>query len=482
VRLSVCLGARLHVQRLFDGADDSGDCGAGRDFVSITPDRRVQSCSFQDESFPIETASDVLRVWAGRRDELSRASSRHGCARAHLSEPRPTAGANVRVWQAFSGNNSGECIMVARFATVADAEKYLAELAPGFVAGEPYSPPWQDLFAREGVAMPALEEAQTPDELVGAGRAVFARVHQAPDDAFPELRALAWKRGGEVLAGGIHEHDAPSLLFVIRTSAAAEVGSRVSAASVEAGRDLSTVEHGDLLLGAMTIGDDLPEAVSLLQRVARDEPIAQEIWCGPLDRAGLEYEAKRLAVTVEQAPRMALTFWAMTPDERNAKAEALALKLSDRPAVRCENTVVAEAGGRDRKRLALLGHRSGAIVQPLLAKRVIVHVTLWEDRQPKGRGKAMPPLAPASETARGVIEPRLRAALGGRPFEISCDNRAGWSSGVTMKIVTDAPRQVFDVLAASATEFPGASMSVTTEDTSMLALALRRLIQEARSR
>ena len=51
-----------------------------------------------------------------------------------------------------------------------------------------------------------------------------------------------------------------------------------------------------------------------------------------------------------------------------------------------------------------------------------------------------------------------------------------------MKIVTDAPRQVLDVLAASATELSGASMSVAMEDTSTLALALRRLIEEARSR
>ena len=51
-----------------------------------------------------------------------------------------------------------------------------------------------------------------------------------------------------------------------------------------------------------------------------------------------------------------------------------------------------------------------------------------------------------------------------------------------MKVVSDAPRQVLDVLAASATELPDASISVATEDTSTLALALRRLIQEVRSK
>jgi len=93
----------------------------------------------------------------------------------------------------------------------------------------------------------------------------------------------------------------------------------------------------------------------------------------------------------------------------------------------------------------------------------------------------MPPLFLASETVRAAIEPRLRAGLGGRPFELSSEDRTGWS-GVTMKILTDAPRQVLDILAASAAELTGASMSVATEDTSTLALALRRLIEEVRSR
>ncbi|PMX22225.1 hypothetical protein, partial [Pseudomonas sp. MPR-R2A4] len=42
-RVSVCFGDRLALPRLFDGADDAGDCGAGVDFVTIAPDKRVQS-------------------------------------------------------------------------------------------------------------------------------------------------------------------------------------------------------------------------------------------------------------------------------------------------------------------------------------------------------------------------------------------------------------------------------------------------------
>ena len=58
-------------------------------------------------------------------------------------------------------------------------------------------------------------DAEAPQQLLSAGRAVFASGYAA-DDAFPELRALAWKRGGEVLGGGIHLHEQPTLLFVAR--------------------------------------------------------------------------------------------------------------------------------------------------------------------------------------------------------------------------------------------------------------------------
>jgi hypothetical protein len=43
------------VPRLADG-----DCGAGRDFASITPDRRVQGCSFQGRGLPGTTSDEIL--------------------------------------------------------------------------------------------------------------------------------------------------------------------------------------------------------------------------------------------------------------------------------------------------------------------------------------------------------------------------------------------------------------------------------------
>ena len=44
----------------------------------------------------------------------------------------------IAIWQGFSGNNSGECVLVAKFHTVAAAESYLAELLPGWPSDTGY--------------------------------------------------------------------------------------------------------------------------------------------------------------------------------------------------------------------------------------------------------------------------------------------------------------------------------------------------------
>jgi hypothetical protein len=155
-RVSVCFGDGLPAQRLFHGADGSGDCGAGRDFITITPDQQVQSCSFQDRAFPAATAEEVLAIWRSRRAELRSASERHGCARqlplARQSRPR-RAMPDVAVWRGFSGNNSGECILIGKFDSSGEAERFLAELAPSWTPEGDYSDEWRALFERENVAL-----------------------------------------------------------------------------------------------------------------------------------------------------------------------------------------------------------------------------------------------------------------------------------------------------------------------------------------
>lgn len=483
LRVSVCFGARVDVPRLFRGADDSGDCGAGRDFVSITPDRRLQSCSFQDASFAIESAADVLRVWNEQQESLSRAAPRDGCARArgersarHSSDP---GGASLRVWQAFSGNNSGECIMVAHFVTAEDADKYLAELVPGFVPGEPYSAPWKQLFTSERVDTPALEHAQAPEQLVSAGRTVLARTRMAADDDFPELRALAWKRGGEVLAGGIHEHDTPTMLFAIRAPSgdAESLIARVEAVAPTA----AAVRHGEVVLGAFPVSDELDASLAVVRELANGAPVAQELFFQPLDRATLTHETKRLGVAIAESSRMMLQFWAMTPEERCARAADFARSLTEAHAAVVGSAVLVD-GIQRKKRLAVLGHRGGAFLSSLRATMVTVHVSLWRDAPPRTKGKKTPPPPVLEiEAVRSALEPRLRVLVGQRTCELTCTTGPTWRQGVTLRVETDAPLEVFEAVAAMAAEMPDVSISVGVTDTSQLAFALRRLVEEATS-
>ena len=62
VSLSVCWGDRMApVPRYLDRQD----CGAGRDCVVLTSDRRIMPCSFHHLSVPVRTAADVLAVALG---------------------------------------------------------------------------------------------------------------------------------------------------------------------------------------------------------------------------------------------------------------------------------------------------------------------------------------------------------------------------------------------------------------------------------
>jgi hypothetical protein len=86
LKVDVCWGSRLALTpRLFE----SGDCGAGRLFCSISSDRRMLACSFADEHFdhdrgaaglPIEDPADMPALWARLRD-ASPAADVPGCAR-----------------------------------------------------------------------------------------------------------------------------------------------------------------------------------------------------------------------------------------------------------------------------------------------------------------------------------------------------------------------------------------------------------------
>jgi MoaA/NifB/PqqE/SkfB family radical SAM enzyme len=90
LKLDVCWGERLEpVPVLLD----RGDCGAGREFVVVTSDRKLAPCSFHHVAIPVVSADDLLDVWATERATLSTPARDPGCARTigfGLTSPRRT--------------------------------------------------------------------------------------------------------------------------------------------------------------------------------------------------------------------------------------------------------------------------------------------------------------------------------------------------------------------------------------------------------
>src|SRR5215470_1323932 len=78
IGLSVCWGDRM--APVPQCLERSG-CGAGRDFVVLTSDKRMMPCSFHHLSFPVGSGADVLAAWSERAGELAQPSVIAGCAR-----------------------------------------------------------------------------------------------------------------------------------------------------------------------------------------------------------------------------------------------------------------------------------------------------------------------------------------------------------------------------------------------------------------
>ncbi|MEW6735999.1 MAG: radical SAM protein [Acidobacteriota bacterium] len=260
-KLSVCFGDRLHpLPRLFDG-----DCGAGDDFAVITSDKKFKSCSFQRSGIDVETPDDVIRVWQEQRERLSPAGLL-GCARTSL--PAVALSDGIRIWQSFSGNNSGDCVLVGRFKKSEDARKYISDLLPDFESVEPFSEnpypkKWQELLEREGISVNRYE--YVPNLMAVVGRTVMLESYSAEDD-FPSLRTLLWRRGGRAVYSAIHEHDRVEMIAGIGC------GDIKTLESVET--DLAVEKIGNFtrrgldLYGIVEREDSLSDRTALLEKIA----------------------------------------------------------------------------------------------------------------------------------------------------------------------------------------------------------------------
>ncbi len=484
-RVSVCFGTRLGVSRLWNGTDDGGDCGAGLDFLSITPDKRVQSCSFQEGSFPIASAGDALAVWRSRRDELREASPRPGCART-----RPTSSSvprdGVHVWQSFSGNNSGECILVSKFDSAEDAEKLLADLLPGFVPGEPYGAPWKELLVAERVSLHDGSFGTAPDEMIAVGRTFVARTDYAAGDDFPELRALTWKRGGQVICGGIHVHDGTPLLAVIRARDPKDAAALVSQSTV--GGAVACAHGRDVIVAISSsapndsAGGELSTVLAhrrdALTALAGDRPFAMETAFDAIDERALVAVMKKLGTTPDEAPRLLLSFWRSDSKHRKQEESAQAFaKNLEGTVSQVKNLVLVEDLVR-RKRTAIEAHRQGAWVSPLDGAIVEVWAELWREEPRPTRGKAATPAEPlVAAEVETDLRARLRLALGAAPFELTKCIPGTWGGRVQVRVRTSSPALVLAALAADA-KSRGAMISLGVLDVDKLERAVRRLLQD----
>lgn len=185
VKTSVCWGDRLDgVARIGIGA--AGDeCGAGRDFVVVTSDRKLMPCSFHDVAIPIASAEEVLEVWRARRADLARPAFAKGCGRgpgACATELVPLRAAReaARLWTAFASNNSGSYTLVARFAAPETATAVASELG--------------GLFAE----MDAWQRAQTTAVTEPSPIHRFALAQGLADEGPSMGEDMSWPEPGDV--------------------------------------------------------------------------------------------------------------------------------------------------------------------------------------------------------------------------------------------------------------------------------------------
>lgn len=460
-RISVCAGARVPVPRLF-----GGDCGAGVDFVSITPDQQVQSCSFKHGGWPARSAEEVLEAWRAQRAALLEPSPRAGCARR--LPLRDVALPRVAVWQAFAGNNSGECVAVATFDTVPEAEAFLRELLPGWKPDDPYSTQWRALFERERVCTPGTfvgdrygGGSRAPRELVAIGRSVIAAGSDA-EDQFPELRALAWKRNGFVAPGGVHVHEPIHAVMAIRCSSVADARAVMARPKLEAERRWA---HGERVLATLPYHDrgagDLEALRAWALALAEERPLAIDLSWEDVSDASMVAAKQRLGERVDERPRVCAGFYSFKPTAAD-EAQAFARSLGDLPSS-VGGTTVLVTGVQDPKRLAVLAYRQGASVHVTHGRTVLL--TAWLRPAAGRRGADHVP-----SDAAGV-EALLRAVGGVDGLEV----RVPHSNWVHVAVRTEEPERILRALGAHGSALD-LSLSVGLSDLDPMRWTLRHLL------
>jgi hypothetical protein len=484
-RISACFGDTLGLPRWLG----TPDCGAGLDFVTLTGDKRLESCSFQGAGVRIETAEDVLRAWREDRARWGQPSPRAGCARAEGAfDPPPavpTSHAPLTTWRAFAANNSGDSVLVAKFQTIDDAEDFIATALGGYAdVLEGRSPPWAELMPeRFGAAVvPETPWDTSPRDLGRVGTTVLA-FEYAPCDAFPELRALAWSRGARVLGGGTHVHEPICLLVGVRTQGEADAQALVARAM------LPTLRHRSFLLFAVPLQGEredvglssededpetfedphLPSAWFAQQRLADfldDRPCVAEVFPGEVTSEALARVADGLARSARRRPRGVLTFFRMDPGpwspEQDALVEALGQVFAPH-AAHVGRHVLVDPLERPQP-FALQGHAWGADVDLFEGESLQLGAHLTYRVEPHRTRTLL-----EVEVTAAALRQRL-SPLG--PTHLERRERA-----FVVTLVTAMPGPHAQALAAAATEL-GLEATLWFDEVDPLDLAVRRLAGE----
>jgi hypothetical protein len=179
LRLDICWYPKVQdLPHLFSRPD----CGAGDEFLVITPDRAVQPCSFHHERIPFETLDDLQRIYAELRARKP-AAAIGGCTRSAFvpveAAPRDPE-VDAYVWTAHSSNNSGDWTIVGEFKTAEEAKKAaesLRELARSHEAflASPEGHAWMERNEYDG------------------------SIPSPPVRAFGEAHGFKWEKAGEGL-------------------------------------------------------------------------------------------------------------------------------------------------------------------------------------------------------------------------------------------------------------------------------------------
>ncbi|WP_438028197.1 radical SAM protein [Sorangium sp. So ce233] len=454
-RLSVCFGDRLEpVPRLFDGVD--GDCGAGLDFVTITSDRTLKACSFQKRGAPVRSADDVLAAWSAERERLLGPAPLPGCARPARRKAQLSDG--IRIWQGFSGNNSGDCVLVGRFEELDDARRYIEDLLPGWTPGERYGNEWRSLLEREGIRLDDGEVA--PGSIARVGASVMLHTDMALDDDFPSLRALLWKRGGRAVYSGVHEHDPVEIVAGLRFEDAASLEAAEVALAVD---DIAVLERRGLdLYGPVPLrGGSLPSGtpdrgalhgtLSQLEAIAVRHGAVLAAELAPLP--GEAHWPEMLAARPPRADRARL--WASFPDAATAAAMADSL---DGRAVIADRYLIATSS-RIPPRYGFQIQRAGGNAEWMDGGPVRLSATFWRRSQ-----QGMACMAPAA----------LKVAL--RPYLTAEDELATDQEWIHPRatVITGEPGRVLPALVDFARSH-GLAMSLDAAPRDRIVAVIARL-------